>query len=74
MKTPQIKAMPGMAPLGFMSSVARDQAALAQRKANAPLRPTVAQASMDVGLFHAYPLYTHKHNPYIQGVAGNQAR
>ena len=51
MKTPQIKPMAGMAPLGFMSPVARDQAALAQRKANAPLRPTVAQASMDVGLF-----------------------
>jgi hypothetical protein len=51
MKTPQIKAMPGMAPLGFMSPVARDQATLAQRKANAPLRPTAPQRAMDVGLF-----------------------
>jgi hypothetical protein len=51
MKTPQIKPLAGMAPLGFMRPVARDLADLAQRKANAPLRPSVAQAACDVGLF-----------------------
>jgi hypothetical protein len=51
MKTPQVAAMPGMAPLGFMRPAARDQAALAQRKANAPLLAPKPQAACDVGLF-----------------------
>lgn len=51
MKTPQVPAMPGMSPLGFMRPVSQDQAALAQRKANAPLKPKVAQVACDVGLF-----------------------
>ena len=64
MKTPQSPGLPGCTPLGFRrpdasgagslglaNPLSRDQAALAQRKANAPLKPSVAQAPCDVGLF-----------------------
>jgi hypothetical protein len=37
--------------LGLANPLARDQATLAQRRADAPLRPTVAQAPADHGLF-----------------------
>lgn len=38
-------------PLGLTNPLARDQAALAQRKANAPLKPRKEQKPCDVGLF-----------------------
>lgn len=37
--------------LGLHNELGRDQASLAQRKADAPLKPKVAQVSCDVGLF-----------------------
>jgi len=40
MKTPQLPPLAGMTPLGFARPTA---AAILQRRANAPLRPTVAQ-------------------------------
>jgi hypothetical protein len=51
MKTPQVPAMPGMTPLGFTRPLPQDHAALAQRKADAPLKPRKDQAPCDVGLF-----------------------
>lgn len=51
MKTPQVPAMPGMVPLGLTRPLSRDLAELAQRKANAPLKPAKPQAPCDIGLF-----------------------
>lgn len=43
MKTPQLDPLPGCGSLGLARPVARDLADLAQRKANAPMRASVAQ-------------------------------
>jgi hypothetical protein len=51
MKTPQVPALPGMSPLGFLNPLSQDQAALAQRKANAPLLASKPQQAADFGLF-----------------------
>ena len=51
MKTPQVPAMPGMSPLGFMKPLSEDQAALARRKALAPMLAPKPQAACDHGLF-----------------------
>jgi hypothetical protein len=51
MKTPQIPPLPGMTPLGLTNALSRDQAALAQRKANAPLMAPKPQIPCDHGLF-----------------------
>ena len=51
MKTPQIPALPGMTPLGLTNSLSQDQATIAQRKANAPLKPRKEQLPPDIGLF-----------------------
>jgi hypothetical protein len=51
MKTPQVPALPGMSPLGFLNPLQQDQAALARRKANAPLLASKPQQPADFGLF-----------------------
>lgn len=57
MKTPQIAAMPGFAPLGFSDprKLQEDQAALARRKAAAPLLAAKPQEACDIGLFSDEP-------------------
>ena len=51
MKTPQIAPLAGMTPLGLTNSLQQDQAAIARRKAAAPLKPTAPQLPADHGLF-----------------------
>ena len=51
MKTPQVPAMPGMTPLGLLNPLSQDQAALARRKAAAPLLASKPQQAADFGLF-----------------------
>jgi len=65
MKTPQVPAMPGMAPLGVRrpatgehsiglgvaNSLDQDRAELARRKAAAPLKPKAPQSACALGLF-----------------------
>jgi hypothetical protein len=51
MKTPQVPAMPGMSPLDLLNPLARDQASLAQRKADAPMLAPKPQSACDLGLF-----------------------
>ena len=58
MKTPQVPAMPGMAPLGFMRPKSVDQVALAKLKAAAPIKPTKPQEPLDFGLFSDDSLQT----------------
>jgi hypothetical protein len=51
MKTPQLPPLAGMTPLGLTNALSRDQAALAQRKANSPLMAPKPQIPCDHGLF-----------------------
>jgi hypothetical protein len=57
MKTPQVPAMAGFAPLGFRDprKLQEDQAEVARRRAAAPLKPTAPQAACDLGLFGDEP-------------------
>ncbi len=51
MKVPQVPAMPGMSVLGLVNPLSRDQATIAQRKADAPMLAPKPQQPCNVGLF-----------------------
>ena len=51
MKTPQIKPLPGMTPLGVFNDRAADEKVIAERKWHRPLKPGTEQRPCDIGLF-----------------------
>lgn len=51
MRTPQVKPLPGMTPLGVLNPLSQDEAEIARRLAAAPLKAARSQEPCDVGLF-----------------------
>ena len=51
MKTPQVKPLPGMTPLGIFNPRATDEKTVAERAWRAPLKPPAEQKACDLGLF-----------------------